>query len=175
MGKRARRKHRSGRRPVAVGPAGSKARSLITMESGPPDATIPEKPADTEGRLETQGAGAALSRNALASIFGRLLYVVTRVGLPPLILHFVSVEAYGIWATCFVLIRHIGMDALLCVQRLYSLRCRIRPRSPSLNFAGFLMYGNIREKAWRHSSRATACHQKAHRPITGIGLSATIY
>jgi O-antigen/teichoic acid export membrane protein len=52
-----------------------------------------------------------LSRNTAASIFGRLLYVVTRVGLPPLILHFVSVEAYGIWATCFVLISYIGMGA----------------------------------------------------------------
>ena len=56
-------------------------------------------------------AGAALSRNTMASIFGRLLYVITRVGLPPLILHYITVEAYGIWATCFVIISYIGMGA----------------------------------------------------------------
>lgn len=60
---------------------------------------------------KSSSAGEALSRNTAASIFGRLLYVVTRVGLPPLILHFISVEAYGIWATCFVLISYIGMGA----------------------------------------------------------------
>ncbi len=60
---------------------------------------------------KSRSVGASLSRNTTASILGRLLYVVTRVGLPPLILHFISVEAYGIWATCFVLISYIGMGS----------------------------------------------------------------
>ncbi len=47
--------------------------------------------------------------NTVAQTAGRLLYLLTRVGLPPLILHFVSLEEYGLWSTCFLLISYIGM------------------------------------------------------------------
>lgn len=39
------------------------------------------------------------------------MYLLTRVGLPPLILHYVSLEEYGLWATCFLLISYVSMGA----------------------------------------------------------------
>jgi len=47
----------------------------------------------------------------VAQTAGRLLYLLTRVGLPPLILHYVSLEEYGLWATCFLLISYVSMGA----------------------------------------------------------------
>ena len=64
-----------------------------------------------QNMTDQQSTGASLSRNSIASILGRILYVITRIGLPPFILQHISVEAYGIWATCFVLISYIGMGA----------------------------------------------------------------
>ena len=42
-------------------------------------------------------------------MLGRLFYLATRVALPPITLHFVSLEEYGIWSTCFLIIGYIGM------------------------------------------------------------------
>lgn len=106
-------KHRRGRR--------RRPRSAASISQRSGAETLPEglKPQATASNAATckatggasRSTGSSLSRNTVAAIFGRLLYVLTRVGLPPLILHFVSVEAYGIWATCFVLISYIGMGA----------------------------------------------------------------
>jgi O-antigen/teichoic acid export membrane protein len=52
-----------------------------------------------------------VSRNAAAQVSGRIFYLLTRVALPPFILHHVSMEEYGIWATCFLIISYIGMGA----------------------------------------------------------------
>ena len=52
-----------------------------------------------------------VSRNISVSIAARILYLVTRFFLPPIILAFVTLEAYGIWATCFILIGYLGMSA----------------------------------------------------------------
>jgi O-antigen/teichoic acid export membrane protein/VanZ family protein len=40
----------------------------------------------------------------------KVFYLLTRVALPPLTLSFVTLEEYGIWAACFVLIGYIGMS-----------------------------------------------------------------
>jgi O-antigen/teichoic acid export membrane protein len=56
-------------------------------------------------------SGNSFFRNTLAQTAGRLLYLLTRVGLPPLILHYVSLEEYGLWATCFLLISYVSMGA----------------------------------------------------------------
>ncbi|MBX7219100.1 MAG: hypothetical protein K1Y36_04070 [Blastocatellia bacterium] len=45
-----------------------------------------------------------VSWNALSKAF----YLVSRFFLPPLILAYVSLEEYGIWATCFILISYLG-------------------------------------------------------------------
>ena len=55
--------------------------------------------------------GSSFFKNTLAQTAGRLLYLLTRVGLPPLILHFVSLEEYGLWSTCFLLISYVSMGA----------------------------------------------------------------
>ena len=52
-----------------------------------------------------------VSRNAAAQMLGRIFYLATRVALPPFILHYISMEEYGIWATCFLIIGYIGMGA----------------------------------------------------------------
>ena len=55
--------------------------------------------------------GSSFYRNTVVSTGGRLLYLLTRVGLPPLILHYVSLEEYGLWSTCFLLISYVSMGA----------------------------------------------------------------
>ncbi|QXP90767.1 MFS transporter [Methylococcus capsulatus] len=57
-----------------------------------------------------RNAHTRLSRNAIASVVGQLIYLVTRVGLPPFILLHVSLQDYSIWATCFLVLGYIGMS-----------------------------------------------------------------
>ncbi|HNJ42668.1 MAG TPA: hypothetical protein PKZ53_19430, partial [Acidobacteriota bacterium] len=52
-----------------------------------------------------------ISRNISVGVAAKAFYMVTRVFLPPLILSHVSLEEYGIWATCFILISYLGMSA----------------------------------------------------------------
>jgi len=41
----------------------------------------------------------------------KILYAVTRVGLPPLALAHMGLAEYGLWSACFVLVGYIGMAA----------------------------------------------------------------
>lgn len=67
----------------------------------------------------TPGAAAAppdalrdsISQNMLASIATRVLYLVSRVFVPPITLMYVSLDEYGVWACCIVLISYLGMSA----------------------------------------------------------------
>jgi len=52
--------------------------------------------------------GKSVSRNVAISIPSKVFYMVTRVFLPPIILGSVSLEEYGIWACCFILISYFG-------------------------------------------------------------------
>jgi len=61
--------------------------------------------------MNNKRQGSSFYHNTLAQTAGRLLYLLTRVGLPPLILHFVSLEEYGLWSTCFLLISYVSMGA----------------------------------------------------------------
>jgi O-antigen/teichoic acid export membrane protein len=61
--------------------------------------------------MKNKRQGSSFYSNTLAQTAGRLLYLLTRVGLPPLILHFVSLEEYGLWSTCFLLISYVSMGA----------------------------------------------------------------
>jgi O-antigen/teichoic acid export membrane protein len=45
-------------------------------------------------------------------MLARLLYLVTRLGLPPLTLAHVTLAEYGLWSACFILIGYIGMADL---------------------------------------------------------------
>lgn len=51
-----------------------------------------------------------LSKNFLVQVISKVFYLVTRVGLPPIILSYVTLEEYGIWSTCFILIGYLGMS-----------------------------------------------------------------
>jgi O-antigen/teichoic acid export membrane protein len=64
----------------------------------------------TGTKVEPAHAHPRVLRNATAQIGGRVLYLLTRVALPPFILHHLSLQEYGIWATCFLLIGYIGMS-----------------------------------------------------------------
>ena len=61
--------------------------------------------------LDAGGMNRLVSRNIFSSIGAKLLYLVTRFFLPPIILAYISMEEYGIWAMCFILIGYLGMSA----------------------------------------------------------------
>lgn len=62
-------------------------------------------------QLDDAAAKNAMSKNVIVSLASRAFYLATRLFLPPLILLHVSLEEYGIWACCFVLISYLGMTA----------------------------------------------------------------
>lgn len=43
-------------------------------------------------------------------LFAKLLYLVSRLALPPLILAHLGLAEYGLWATCFILVSYIGLS-----------------------------------------------------------------
>jgi O-antigen/teichoic acid export membrane protein len=52
-----------------------------------------------------------VATNAAISVGARVFYMMTRFLLPPLILRHISLELYGVWATCFIVIGYFGMSA----------------------------------------------------------------
>jgi O-antigen/teichoic acid export membrane protein len=52
-----------------------------------------------------------LGHDMIFVLFSRLLYLLTRLAVPPLVLAHVGLTAYGMWTTCFILISYIGMSA----------------------------------------------------------------
>lgn len=60
---------------------------------------------------EQKKAKDTVSRNIVSSLGSKGLYLLSRVFLPPLILSQLSLEEYGVWATCFILIGYLGMGA----------------------------------------------------------------
>jgi O-antigen/teichoic acid export membrane protein len=52
-----------------------------------------------------------LSASVSVRMAAKIFYMVTRLFLPPLILSYVTLEEYGIWAACFILISYLGMSA----------------------------------------------------------------
>ena len=54
---------------------------------------------------------AALSHDMLFVVFSKLLYLITRLAVPPIVLAHVGLADYGLWTTCFILVSYIGMSA----------------------------------------------------------------
>lgn len=50
-----------------------------------------------------------ISRNAGVMMLGTLIYLVTRLFLPPYILKYLSLNEYGIWTYCFIIVGYLGM------------------------------------------------------------------
>ncbi|MBE9609552.1 lipopolysaccharide biosynthesis protein [Chitinilyticum piscinae] len=53
---------------------------------------------------------AGLHQAALESIAARLLYLLTRLALPPLVLAHVGLAEYGLWSIAFVLVGYLGLS-----------------------------------------------------------------
>lgn len=51
-----------------------------------------------------------ISRNIVVSVLTNILYLLTRLFIPPFILHYVTLGEYGIWSYCFILISYLGMS-----------------------------------------------------------------
>ena len=52
-----------------------------------------------------------ISKNAVVSVLANVFYLATRLILPPIILHYISLGEYGLWSYCFILISYISMGA----------------------------------------------------------------
>jgi O-antigen/teichoic acid export membrane protein len=80
----------------------------------PPDGSL-AVPAVADGRsvqeAETSTLKNAVSANVAVTVGSKLLYMATRLVTPPVILAYVTLPEYGLWATCFILISYVGMGA----------------------------------------------------------------
>lgn len=54
----------------------------------------------------------ALSRNVVVDAVSRVGYMVSRFFVPPFVLARISLEAYGLWSTSFILVSYIGISTL---------------------------------------------------------------
>lgn len=53
-----------------------------------------------------------ISKNALICIGCSFFQLVTRFFIPPIILHYVPIDVYGLWAYCFIFITYFGMSVI---------------------------------------------------------------
>lgn len=92
----------------------------MTAASGPPASreAIDGKPAGSTspGQNAAQAADTSelkntVSANVAVTVGSKLLYMATRLVTPPVILAYVTLPEYGLWATCFILISYVGMGA----------------------------------------------------------------
>lgn len=90
-----------------IGPHSVSTVTAMNTQTATMDTKSASRPPAADG---SANAHSRLVRNATAQIGGRFLYLITRVALPPFILHHMSLQEYGIWATCFLLIGYIGMS-----------------------------------------------------------------
>src|SRR5204863_8266893 len=61
--------------------------------------------------VDREGMKNLVSKNISLRLASKVLYLFTRIFLPPLTLHYVSLEEYGIWAACFIFVSYLGMSA----------------------------------------------------------------
>jgi O-antigen/teichoic acid export membrane protein len=69
-------------------------------------------PPATLDRTVVAATGRTVSKNALATMISRLVYMVTRLFIPPFVLTRVGLEAYGLWTTAFILVAYLGVSTL---------------------------------------------------------------
>jgi O-antigen/teichoic acid export membrane protein len=50
--------------------------------------------------------------DAVFSMLAKLLYLLTRIGLPPLILAHITLGQYGLWSVCFIVVGYLGLADL---------------------------------------------------------------
>ena len=54
----------------------------------------------------------SLSRNVLVDVAARVGYLLSRFFIPPFVLAHVSLAAYGLWSTAFIVVSYIGISTL---------------------------------------------------------------
>ena len=61
-----------------------------------------------EGRASTSGRKVAL--NSLSGMFANGIYLASRLVITPFILVYISLEQYGLWSLCFIVISYAGLS-----------------------------------------------------------------
>jgi O-antigen/teichoic acid export membrane protein len=54
----------------------------------------------------------SLSRNVAVDIAARVGYLVSRFFIPPFVLAHVTLEAYGLWSTAFIVVSYVGLSTM---------------------------------------------------------------
>ncbi|AXC10144.1 Membrane protein involved in the export of O-antigen and teichoic acid [Acidisarcina polymorpha] len=54
----------------------------------------------------------SLSRNVSVDVVARIGYLVSRFFIPPFVLAHVSLEAYGLWSTAFIMVSYVGLSTM---------------------------------------------------------------
>jgi O-antigen/teichoic acid export membrane protein len=70
-----------------------------------------QSPTSHESGLKSREIRNLVAKNMVISVLARILQLGSRLFLPPITLAYVSLEEYGIWAVCFILIGYLGMGA----------------------------------------------------------------
>src|SRR5579871_1067056 len=60
----------------------------------------------------TETVRSSISTNVIITIVARVVYLITRFFVPPFVLARVSLEAYGLWATAFILVSYVGISTM---------------------------------------------------------------
>lgn len=50
----------------------------------------------------------SITSGVVASVIAKLLYLATRFALPPVVLAYIGLDDYGLWATCFLVVAYLG-------------------------------------------------------------------
>lgn len=70
-----------------------------------------KSPISPNSRIESREMRNLVVKNMVIAVLAKLFYLGSRLFLPPITLAYVSLEEYGIWAVCFILIGYLGMGA----------------------------------------------------------------
>ncbi len=60
----------------------------------------------------SQGIKNRVVTNSLVSIIAKVIYLLSRLAVPPIILSYISLEEYGVWTYCFIAIGYVGMSVM---------------------------------------------------------------
>ena len=59
----------------------------------------------------TAAARGKIARNSIAGIGATLFQLITRLAITPFVLSYVTLQEYGLWSFCFVVLSYAGMSA----------------------------------------------------------------
>jgi len=62
--------------------------------------------------IDKQEMQRLISRNLVISVLSKLFYFTSRIFIPSLVLSYVNLTEYGLWALCFTLISYLNLGAL---------------------------------------------------------------